>query len=234
MENDGVLSIDIGMKNFAYCIIDKNYKIVAWSVLDIGSSPLIYLKIIENLKLYMNVSKVIIEKQPMKNVKMKQFENMLHCYFLLRGVLNSESPIQSVEIFNPQKKLGKSHVKGARNYRERKKIAVELCKLFLTHELQSNVINELFTKSKKDDLSDCLLQGLVSEDYGIDSLLPHCNIKTQIRPRKPTPKQCKKGYSKSNLKYIFQNTNASKSDLYADPNIKESIRKHYNGSINEA
>ena len=231
-----ILSIDIGMKNFAYCLIQTNNVIRKWEVVDIGKTPLTYLKMIDNMKLYtMEISKVVIEKQPTKNVKMKQFENMLHCYFIINGIFNKDSLINSVEIFNPQNKLGKSHVKGSKNYRERKKIAIELCKLFLNNKTQSNEINELFKNSKKkDDLSDCLLQGLVSMKYDIDSLSSNIQIKTTIKPRKPTDKQCKKGYSKSNLKFIFNNTNLNKYELFKDPLIQKAVNKHYKNSIDDA
>lgn len=231
------LSIDIGMKNFAYCILDHNYLIKKWAVIDIGKTPLTYLKMLDTLDLTKEIVKVIIEKQPTKNVKMKQFENMLHCYFIIKGVFNNSSPIKSIEIFNPQHKLGKSHVKGQRNYRERKKISIEICKLFLNNDLhiQTNEIVECFKNSKKkDDMSDCLLQGLVAMKYDIDKLSCNIQIKTTIKPRKPTEKQYKIGYSKSNLKFIFNNTNLNKNELYNDPLIKKAVKKHYNDSIEDA
>lgn len=230
------LSIDIGMKNFAYCIIDPSYKITEWSVLDIGKSPTQMLKCIDNLHLYSKCKKVVIEKQPTKNVKMKQLENMLHSYFIIKGTLNSESNISHIDIFNPKNKLGASHVKGAKNYRERKKISVELCKLFLQFQNMQDTqfIHTFSISKKKDDLSDCLLQGIVHMKFNVDQLCSRISIKTNIKPRKPTDKQIKTGYSKSNLKYIFNTTNTNKEEISKDLHIKKAIQKHYNGSIDEA
>lgn len=230
------LSIDIGIKNFAYSIIDIDFKIKEWNVLDIGKMIVNTIKIIDDLQLYKKCSKVVIEKQPTKNVKMKQLENMLHCYFIIKGVLNEDSNITIVDIFNPKNKLGCNHVTGSKNYRERKKISIELCNLFLNSNIeQNNTMSHRFSSSKKkDDLSDCLLQGLVSMKYDIDNLSKNVIIKTNIKPRAPTAKQTKSGYSKSNLKYIFNTTNTTKEEIIKDTKIKKAIQKHYNGSIDEA
>ena len=230
------LSIDIGMKNFAYCIIDDDFKIKEWNVLDIGKSPLNMLKSIDKLDLQSKCQKVVLEKQPTKNVKMKQLENMLHAYFIIKGHMNTDSNISYIDIFNPKNKLGSSHVKGAKNYRERKKISVELCNLFLSFQnnQDSAFIHKFKNSKKKDDLSDCLLQGIVYMKFDIERLCNNVIIKTNIKPRKPTDKQIKTGYSKSNLKYIFNTTNTNKEEISKDSNIKKAIMQHYNGSIDSA
>eukprot|EP00854_Cymbomonas_tetramitiformis_P001123 gene1123-1679_t len=70
--------------------------------------------------------------------------------------------------------------------------------------------------------------------FNIDQLCNRISIKTNIKPRKPTDKQIKTGYSKSNLKYIFNTTNTNKEEISKDVHIKKAILKHYNGSIDEA
>tara|TARA_Y100000816_G_C26103586_1_gene585595 strand:- start:765 stop:1541 length:777 start_codon:yes stop_codon:yes gene_type:complete len=227
-----ILSIDIGLKNFAYCIVNDKFVIEEWCIYDAGKTPIQYMKFIDELKLYTKATKVIIEKQPTKNVKMKQFENMLYSYFIIKGILDQESPIKTIEIFNPKLKLGKYNIKGFKNYRERKKISIELCNIFITKETQKDEMIKMFKNSKKkDDLSDCLLQCIQSMKYDLDKLTSNIDVRINIKPRKPTTNQAKKGYSKSNLKYIFNTTNIDKDELFKDPLVNKAVKAYYNGSM---
>ena len=159
------------------------------------------------------VSKIVIEKQPSRNPKMKQIEHMIHAYFIIKGILNIESSIKAIEIFNPMHKLGAFHLKGSHNYKDRKRISVDICKSFLNHIVQSdNILNIFNSSKKKDDLADCLLQALISNKFNYDVLTIDIHDHN-INPRKPTQSQSKKGYSKSNLKYIFHSSNIDFNEL---------------------
>ena len=53
-----ILSIDIGLKNFAYCIVNYDFGIEEWCIYDAGKTPIQYMKFIDELKLYNKVQKV--------------------------------------------------------------------------------------------------------------------------------------------------------------------------------
>ena len=99
---------------------------------------------------------VLVEKQPSRNCKMRIIEHILLTFFLVKGFNNVIS-------FNPKLKLGSlgKSVKGKQNYSTRKKYGIIMTNRFLLDYPQSSEIKNTFnTNSKKDDLSDSLLQAL--------------------------------------------------------------------------
>jgi hypothetical protein len=103
-----------------------------------------------------DIERVLIEKQPSRNTKMRIMENTLHMFFLLHHVPS----VVGVNAKNKLGNIGKS-IKGTHNYNLRKKYSVMMCRKYLDDYLQQSSWSEHFSiHKKKDDLADCLLQYL--------------------------------------------------------------------------
>jgi hypothetical protein len=172
-----ILSFDVGIINLAYCIFDTNTcKITNWEVVNLENNNnynKIYINLIKQLDLrphlLNDINIVIIEKQPSFNPKMRIIAGCLQTYFIIRGIVDKpESPIKSVDFFNPKHKLKcysgpelelDSDVKS--KYSRTKKLGVIICRLKLKEYSESDENIRLFENSKKkDDLSDCYLQAV--------------------------------------------------------------------------
>ena len=167
-----ILSFDVGIKNLAYCLIDtESVNIHAWEVFEIPNPAISLHKVLQLLdtkELCILTDIILIEKQPYRNAKMRLLENILLTYFNLRGIMCSNSPVTNVKSYSAKFKLGDigKTMKGKKNYNQRKKMSIEMCKLFLEKNPQE--LNDIFIKSKKkDDLADCLLQALSYIEYKI-------------------------------------------------------------------
>lgn len=231
-----VLSIDVGIKNLAYCCLTRT-KINAWGVIDLGvkqnsSTEAITKALVTSLdskKEYFNdITHVIIEKQPARNPKMRYIEGMLSSYFYIRGI--QDGNVSSVTSYSPKHKLGSNTFRGKCSYSDRKKLSISRCREFIQNSDENEGFKLFFDKSKKkDDLADTLLQGLsfLNEPIFDELCKPKDNTKSDLKSlfedvstRKPTEKQAKtKKYSKANLKYLIQND--------ANYNNNEHFRKSF-------
>ena len=144
----------------------KNIPKIKNPTLEIGKKMVELLK--EKSK-FLEVDAVIIENQPaLKNPTMKTIQMLLYSYFLINGITIQDSPIETIEMINARNKL--KVYKGpvvkipwANNqknkYKINKYLAVEYCKYMIGEEKQE--FQDLYeTSKKKDDLSDCYLQGV--------------------------------------------------------------------------
>ena len=96
------------------------------------------------------IDKVLIENQISKIAnRMKTIQGMIMEYFILKDVNDVFfiSSINKLKLLNSSKKT---------DYKERKKLSIDLCKSLL--HLEKDIL--FFNKhKKKDDLADCFLQG---------------------------------------------------------------------------
>ncbi len=155
------LSIDVGIKNLAFIILNDKYEIVDWNVCELCDKTTNSKKIslvdigtklyesLEKIKEY-PIKTVIIENQIGPNaIRMKSIQGMITLYYVSKQVYD-------IQYWNAGNKL-KKYLKGKTTYNERKKASVQITKL-LIDEHYSNY-NDFFNKhKKKDDLADCLLQ----------------------------------------------------------------------------
>ena len=167
-----ILSFDVGIKNLAFCVMDRQFNIHSWFCTEIPN-PTTQLKnllcYLDSLELMENVDTILIEKQPYKNPKMRLLENILLTYFNIRNIDNSNDV--KILSYNAKHKLGElgKQIKGKTNYNQRKKLSIQLCNTFLVKYTQEDVFKYYFTKSKKkDDLADSLLQALSFLNYNLD------------------------------------------------------------------
>lgn len=161
------LSFDVGQKNLAYCKVNlETHDIVEWNVISLPASLTAIVKHLEQVFPVENVSLILVEKQPARNVKMRIIETILMTYFCTKGV-------KTVLSYSAKHKLGSvgKTIKGKTNYTMRKKMSVVMCKTYIS---RTDIVEEwisLFDKSKKkDDLADCLLQYLSYIKYDVSSL----------------------------------------------------------------
>lgn len=124
------------------------------SLIDIGRSiKILFDKFLENVLETHIIKTIIIENQisPIAT-RMKTIQGMIAQYFIMK---DSSYCIEFVSSSNKLKGFGKM------SYKDRKKLGIERTQTFLNETVQSPLIHDMFTQSKKkDDLSDCLLQGL--------------------------------------------------------------------------
>lgn len=258
-----VISIDVGIKNLSYVIL-KDTKIIDWSILNIEPKKneslcetMVY-TLDEHLEKFVTCDHVIIEKQPSRNNKMRVVEGLLNAYFVIKGKCNKESSISKVMTFSAKHKLNE-YIKKMKNfvgkggYSARKKLSVEFTKQFLSEHEQDEWVYKTFDSSKKkDDLADCLLQGLkyldieVSNDASAIQIVNEVNEtqNTKVVCRKPTDSQLRRraGLSKSNIKwfiseFIKENPETSTCEdvikyMKSNKKITDSAVKHYS-SIEE-
>jgi hypothetical protein len=144
---------------------DKKFKCVPKKknpMLDQGTKMVEILKKKEN---FIEVDLVVIENQPaLKNPTMKSIQMILYTYFLIEGVTNNNSSIESIELINARNKL-KAYtgpivpcdIKD--KYKRTKFLGIQYC-LAMIIDQQDQWINLFTTSKKKDDLADAYLQGM--------------------------------------------------------------------------
>ena len=161
------LSFDVGQKNLAFCKVNLETRdIVEWNVISLPVSLTAIVKHLEQTFSMGNVSLVLVEKQPARNVKMRIIETILMTYFATNGV-------KTVLSYSAKHKLGAigKTIKGKTNYTMRKKMSVVMCRTYISRTANMGTWLDFFEKSKKkDDLADCLLQYLSYIKYDVSSL----------------------------------------------------------------
>lgn len=219
-----LLSIDVGIKNLAICILNTEKDIIYWKVLTLsqnkGEDQCHCLIRTLDVELDYELNTVLIEKQPARNNKMRIIEALLNAYFVIK------QPSAKVLIYSSKHKLGSNTFRGKSGYTERKRLSIARTTEYLK-KIESKWLKEFSESKKKDDYADSLLQAL---SYLKDPLLKEIeelNLKTVVKivARAPTEKQKKsKNYSKSNIKYCILN----------NEEIPEKSLKKLYGSLDEA
>lgn len=193
-----ILSIDVGIKNLAICLL-KEFTIIKWQIINLNHGTDFCNAIIhafDELLPFLQNATIVIERQMTR--KMTNIQCYLEMYFRLKGY--------SVIVYSPKYKLqGTGHEnsgKGKALYTARKKASILLCQDWLNeHPQEQDIMLQWNTAKKRDDLSDTLAMAIAY----IANPKADPAITKPIRPRKPTSLQESKGrYSKSNIKYLLQ------------------------------
>jgi len=169
------ISFDIGTKNLAFIILNDDLTIENWDVVSIDrmttSQVISKLKsLFDNDRVNLEtIQNVVLEKQPSRNVKMRVVENTLDVFFTMMGV-------KKVVHYSAKNKLGTigKTIKGSKNYSTRKRYAIHMCKSFLKKREYLCALEVYENHKKKDDLADCLLQGLSYLDHSVIDELSQC------------------------------------------------------------
>ena len=110
-----------------------------------------------------SIETVIIENQigPLAN-KMKTIQGMLSQYFIMKNNnINIDFISSSNKLKEFIKKGEKSEINEKLDYKQRKQLGIKTCLEIVASDFKYNVWSSFLQKhKKKDDLSDCFLQGL--------------------------------------------------------------------------
>lgn len=218
-----IVSIDVGIKNLALCVLENN-SIIFWKLINLTYGKNVCLSIINELdEIYNKISNatILIERQITR--KMCNIQCYLEMYFRLKN-------FPSVIIYNPKYKLAGSGQensgKGKNNYNARKKAAINLCHEWLDKNKQTEEIELLWKNTKKkDDIADTLLMAISYINNPVEDITI---VKKKIIARKPTIKQLKGKYSKSNIKYLLQQMPSEKRlEINIDKKLKTNIIRYW-------
>ena len=223
-----LLSIDVGIKNLAMCLIDEDTKkIHEWDVSGVPPEHADGLfvsirKHLDDKPWVLSASTILIEKQPGQNKTMKSVENFLHAYFVIN------TPEGETIIYDARHKVPDVAGTGKARYRQRKQTAITRCGEYLENETINRNWLPLFKKSKKkDDLADTYLQALSF----INRIEPKTATKKKntdggnVKPRKPTQNQTETKYSKSNLAWFFKNHTVD--ELEKNKRFQKDLKRYY-------
>lgn len=214
-----LLSIDVGIKNLAMCMIDPVTKrIHHWDVSGVppmhsdGLYPC-FKRHLNERNWVLSATTVLIEKQPDKNRGIKSVENFLHAYFVIND--------KDVIIYDARHKIPDVAGPGRARYLERKKVSIERARAFIAAtDSNNNDWLEFFDRhKKKDDLADTVMQALSYVNRIPDKPV----VPKKVTVRKPTENQKRTKYSKANLAWIVK-TNAPQ-----DARFRKDLARYYTG-----
>lgn len=191
-----LLSIDVGIKNLAMCLMDpQTRQIRHWDVS--GVPPQHTDGLFVSMKHHLDTrtwcrdaQTVIIEKQPDKNKGIKSVEHFLHAYFVCQD--------KDVVIWDARHKVPDVVGPGRAQYLQRKKVSIERCRSFL-QATQPDWLPTFDRHKKRDDLADTCMQAL---SY-LDRVPVAPEVPKKQKPRRPTQNQTLTKYSKANLAWLF-------------------------------
>jgi len=107
----------------------------------------------------LSINNIIIENQigPIAN-KMKTIQGMISQYFIMK---NNNIIIEFISAANKLKDFLPKDNKEKSDYKQRKKLGIQTCLEIINNDFRFKEWENLINKhTKKDDLSDCFLQGL--------------------------------------------------------------------------
>jgi hypothetical protein len=216
-----LLSIDVGIKNLAMCMIDpKTRKIKNWDVDGVppNHSDGLFLSLVKHLDRkpwILDSRQVIIEKQPDRNKGMKSVEHLLHAYLL------AKDPARQVVIWDARYKVPDVAGPGKAKYAARKAASIERARAFIK-ETNPEWVDFFEKHKKKDDLADTVMQALsfLGRPAAREAESAPAK-KKKVTPRKPTENQKRTKYSKANLAYIVKNK------MPQDARFRKDLARYY-------
>ncbi len=190
-----ILSIDVGIKNLAYCfinIINNKPVINKWGIIDNLDSKtkckdvsieklceIVLLNLHKNFS-ELDIDTVLIESQPcMKNPTMKTIQNVISTYFQYNKVINNKN-INSVRLVMASNKLKLKHknkcvidekiLNTKDKYKQRKLLSIEYGKYYLKNIYpDESKLKEIENIKKQDDVFDNFNQAIwYFETYLLD------------------------------------------------------------------
>ena len=202
-----ILSIDVGIKNLAMCLLDEKAGnlVREWDVDGIPPQHRdgVYVSMRDHLDArpwVLNAKTILIEKQPDRNKKMVSVMHFLHAYFIIK------CPKAETILYDARHKIPDVAGPGKAQYNKRKKVSIERCEDFIrSNSVNSHWIDTFVKSKKKDDLADTVMQALSFVNR--KEVLPASQKKksTKLVARKPNENQKRTKYSKSNLAWIYLN-----------------------------
>ena len=235
MGSPTILSIDVGIRNLAMCLIEEDTRrVVQWDVSGVPPQHEdgLFKSIIFHLDArpwVLDAKTILIEKQPGQNKTMKSVENLLHSYFLIK------CPESETIIYDARHKVPDVVGAGKAQYRKRKQVSVERCRLFLNEEPNKHWRETFIQSKKKDDLADTVMQALSyinrvvvaprETSKASKTVAPEAKKSETLIARKPNENQKATKYSKSNLAWMVKNTSEEK--LLSDKRFMKDLQRYF-------
>lgn len=202
-----ILSIDVGTKNLALCLLDEKCGnlVRQWDVDGIPPQHKdgVYISLRDHLTdrpWVLTADTILIEKQPDRNKKMISVMHFLHAYFIIK------CPAAETILYDARHKIPDIAGPGKAQYNKRKKAAIERCEAFIRQDdVNAHWLDTFLKSKKKDDLADSVMQALSFVNR--KEVLPASKKKktTKLVPRRPNENQKNTKYSKSNLAWMYLN-----------------------------
>jgi len=207
-----LLSIDVGIVNIGICLLNNSTKkIINWdsSGIPTQSDKGTFQCLLSHLRArpwVLTADKILIEKQPDRNKRMKAVEHFMTTYFMCSD--------KDVTVYDARHKIPDVAGAGKAMYRKRKKTSILRCEEFI-NEHNKEWVTFFKSHAKKDDLADAVMQALSYKDVVIST--PEEKVK---KPRKPTVNQKNTTYSRSNLAWLLINN-------VSDKRFEKDLKKYY-------
>jgi hypothetical protein len=190
-----ILSIDVGIRNLALCLLDEDRKnlVTEWDVDGIPPQHAdgIYVSLRNHLDerpWVLTAKTILIEEQPSFNKKMVSVMHFLHAYFIIK------CPKAETIIYHASNKIPDISGPGKAQYNKRKKASIERCEAFIrSSDVNAHWVDTFVKSKKKDDLADTVMQASKKKKT------------TKLVARRPNENQKMTKYSKSNLAWIYLN-----------------------------
>jgi len=220
-----ILSIDVGIKNLAMCMIDETTKVIQhWDVSGVPPEHQdgLFKSLCHHLDTkswVLEATTILIEKQPDKNKRMKVVENFLHAYFVIK------CPNSETIIYDARHKVPDVVGAGKAQYRKRKNTSIERCREFIKGDENSHWIPIFIASKKKDDLADTVMQALSFINRKEVPTAKPKKTTEKVTARKPTENQKNTKYSKSNLAWFVKNK--PRAELEKDKRFMKDLGRYY-------
>ena len=204
-----ILSIDVGIRNLAMCLLDEDHNNIVreWDVSGVPPEHKdgLYVSLRKHLDekpWVLGAKTILIEKQPDRNKKMISVMHFLHAYFIIK------CPQAETILYDARHKIPDVAGPGKAQYNKRKKVAIERCEAFIRQDdVNAHWLDTFLKSKKKDDLADTVMQALsfVNRKEVTPASAKKKQTTKKLVARKPNENQKMTKYSKSNLAWIYLN-----------------------------
>lgn len=147
------IAVDIGVKHFAYCVINENE--IDFNIIELSKNNNdIINDLIEFIEIYSSFDYVlIIEQQVINNVKAMIIQNILMTICKLKNI--------DYVLFNPKLKF--NYIEGEKiklSYKQRKNKSIDYAKIYL-NKFHKNMLDIFEQFDKKDDVADAIVMAVM-------------------------------------------------------------------------
>ena len=202
-----ILSIDVGIRNLAICLLDEDHDnlVREWDVSGVPPEHKdgVYVSLRKHLDerpWVLTAKTILIEKQPERNKKMISVMHFLHAYFIIK------CPDAETILYDARHKIPDVAGPGKAQYNKRKKVSIERCEAFIRDgDVNAHWLDTFLKSKKKDDLADTVMQALSFVNRVEVTPVSKKKKSTKLVPRRPNENQKMTKYSKSNLAWIYLN-----------------------------
>ena len=147
------IAVDIGVKHFAYCVINDNE--IDFNIIELSKNNNdIINDLIEFIEIYSSFHFVlIIEQQVINNVKAMIIQNILMTICKLKNI--------DYVLFNPKLKF--NYIEGEKiklSYKQRKNKSIDYARIYL-NKFHKNMLDIFEQFDKKDDVADAIVMAVM-------------------------------------------------------------------------